>query len=234
MILLTGTIINALSIMVMGFAGAMLGRGIPEKMNESIMIGLGILTTAIGFQYTFDANNIAVVALSLGVGIIIGEWADLDGRINRFGEWVQVRLTKDTSSQLGAAFVTASLIYCVGAMGILGSLEDGLTGNYKILLLKAVLDGIFSLVLGASMGIGVMLSAVPVFLYQGSISLGASFLQGLLTELLMDNLTALGGVMIACIGLNMARLTKVRVSNMLPGLVLIPLFMYLYALLPVG
>ncbi len=231
---MTGTIINALSIMVMGFAGAMLGRGIPEKMNESIMIGLGILTTAIGFQYTFDANNIAVVALSLGVGIIIGEWADLDGRINRFGEWVQVRLTKDTSSQLGAAFVTASLIYCVGAMGILGSLEDGLTGNYKILLLKAVLDGIFSLVLGASMGIGVMLSAVPVFLYQGSISLGASFLQGLLTELLMDNLTALGGVMIACIGLNMARLTKVRVSNMLPGLVLIPLFMYLYALLPVG
>ena len=231
---MTGTIINALSIVVMGFIGTLLGRGIPEKMNESVMIGLGVLITAVGFQYTFDANNVAVVALSLGVGIIIGEWADLDGRINRFGAWMQAKLTKDSNSQLGSAFVTASLIYCVGAMGILGSLEDGLTGNYQILLLKSVLDGIFSLVLGASMGIGVSLSAVPVFLYQGSISLGASFLQGVLTELLMDNLTALGGVMIACIGLNMARLTKVRVSNMLPGLMLVPLFMFLYSLLPVG
>ncbi len=229
---MTGTIINALAIFVMGVVGTFLGRGIPEKMNHSLMVGLGILVTAVGIQYTFEANNIAVVALSLGGGIILGEIADLDGKVNRFGLWIQKRLTKNQESSLGNAFVTASLLFCVGAMGILGAIEDGLTGNVQILLLKSILDGIFSFILGASMGIGVILSAIPILVYQGAISLAASNVQAILSDVLMGNITALGGVMIAGIGLNMMKITQIRVSNMLPGLLLIAPFMYIYSFLP--
>lgn len=230
---LTGTIINAAAIIMMGLLGTLMGRGIPEKINHSVMLGLGLLVAAVGIQYTFGAENVAVVALSLGIGIILGEVLDLDGKINRFGAWVQHRLTKNSQSSLGAAFVTASLLFCVGAMGILGSIEDGLTGNYQILLLKSVLDAIFSLILGASMGIGVVLSAVPILLYQGGISLAASSIQAFLSDALMSNITALGGVMIAAIGLNMMKVTEIKVSNMLPGLLLVAPLMYLYSLIPV-
>lgn len=230
---MTGTLINACAIVICGILGTLIGKGIPKKTEETLMIALGILVLCVGIQYVLNGDNSAIIAVSIAAGIIVGEALDLDGKINRFGAWVQKKLTKDKSSDLGKGFITASLIFCVGAMGILGSIEDGLNGNYQILLLKSILDGILSLVLGASMGIGVALSAVPILIYQGTITLAAGLIQSLLNDVLMSNITAVGGIMIAAIGINSFKGISIRVSNMLPALLFVPLVMYLYGFLPV-
>ena len=220
-----GTIANALAILICGFVGLWIGRGIPDKMNQTILSALGILLIAIGGQYTFKAENLALIGLALAVGAAIGEWGEWDAKLERMGLWLQQRFARNAGGFV-QGFVYATLVFCVGAMGILGSLEEGVTGNAQILFLKSVLDGIFSLVFAASLGLGVLFSAVPVFLYQGSLTLFADFLRPLMTEGLMNNITALGGVLIAGIGFNLLKLTEIRIANLLPGILLVPLFMW--------
>lgn len=137
-----------------------------------------------------------------------------------------------SNDQFVKGFVTATMVFCVGAMAIVGSLEDGLTHNPRILIIKSMLDGIFSIIFAASMGVGVLFSAIPVFLYQGAISLGASFLQPLINDPMLNNITALGGILIAGIGLNTLGITRIRVANLLPGIFFIPLLMYIAGFLP--
>ena len=129
-------------------------------------------------------------------------------------------------------FVSATLLFCVGAMAIVGSLQDGLTHNYEILLVKSMLDGIFAMIFAASMGVGVLFSALPVLIYQGTISLGAGFIKPLLTDPMLNNITALGGVLIAGIGFNTLGITRIKVANLLPGLFLVPLIMVLIKYFP--
>ena len=228
---MTGTIINAAAIVIAGSLGLFLRKGIPENMSRSMQDGLGILILVIGLQYGFKADNLAVVGLSLALGAVIGEWGQWEAKLEKLGVKLE-SMTGGGNDQFVKGFVTATMVFCVGAMAIVGSLQDGLTGNSQILIVKSMLDGIFSIIFAASMGVGVLFSAIPVFLYQGAISLGAGFLKPLITDPMLNNITALGGVLIAGIGLNALGLTRIRVANLLPGLLFIPLIMALAKYLP--
>ena len=228
---MTGTIINAAAIVIAGALGLFLRKGIPANMTKSMQDGLGILILVIGLQYGFKADNLAVVGISLALGAVLGEWGQWEAKLEKLGVTLEKRIGGG-DDQFVKGFVTATMVFCVGAMAIVGSLEDGLTNNSRILIVKSMLDGIFSIIFAASMGIGVLFSAIPVFLYQGAISLGASFLKPLITDPMLNNITALGGVLIAGIGLNTLGLTRIRVANLLPGLLFIPLIMALVKYLP--
>ena len=228
---MTGTIINALAILLAGIVGLMLRRGIPENISRSMQDGLGILVMVIGIQYAFKADNLALVGISLALGAVIGELRQWEARLEKLGHLLQQRFGNGGDNQFVKGFVSASLLFCIGAMAVIGALEDGLTGNYQILLVKSMLDGIFSLIFAASMGIGVLFSAIPVLIYQGSISLAASFLKPLLTDPMLNNITALGGVLITGLGLNLIGITRIRVANLLPGIFILPLIMYIVSLI---
>lgn len=230
---LTGTIINASAIFVAGLIGLMLRKGIPENMSRTMQDGLGLLVLVIGIQYGFKADNLAIVALSLATGAIIGEWRQWEARLEQLGIYLQNRFGNNNGGQFAKGFVTATLLFCVGAMAVIGSLEDGLTGNYQILLVKSILDGIFSILFAASMGLGVLFSAFPVLIYQGAISLGAGFLKPLITDPMLNNITSCGGIIIAGLGLNLIGLTRIRVANLLPGLIILPFIMMLFSFLSI-
>jgi uncharacterized membrane protein YqgA involved in biofilm formation len=227
----TGTIINAAAIVFAGLLGLLLRKGIPENMTRTMQDGLGILILVIGLQYGFKADSLAIVGLSLALGAVLGEWWQWEAKLERLGEKLQ-SVTGGSNEQFVKGFVTATMVFCVGAMAILGSLEDGLTHNPQILIVKSMLDGIFSIIFAANMGVGVLFSAIPVFLYQGAITLGATFIKPFMTAPMLNNITALGGILIAGIGLNALGITRIRVANLLPGLFFIPLLMFLASYLP--
>lgn len=228
---MTGTLINAGAILLGGFIGLFLRRGIPENYSRTVQDALGLLIIVIGIQYGFKADNLALVGLSLAIGAVIGEWRQWEARLEKLGVRLQKALGRDESSFV-KGFVSATLLFLVGAMGVVGALEDGLTGNHQILLIKSMLDGIFSMLFSASMGIGVLFSAFPVLIYQGSISLGAEVIKPLLTDPMLNNITSLGGIIIAGLGLNMLGLTHIKVGNILPGILVVPLLMALLKFLP--
>lgn len=224
---MTGTIINAAAIIGAGLIGLTLRKGIPENISRTMQDGLGMLIIIIGIQYGLKADNLAVIGLSLALGAAVGEWRQWEARLERLGQKLQKRFGNGNGSFV-KGFVSATLLFCIGAMAVVGSLEDGLTGNYQILLVKSMLDGIFSMLFAASMGVGVLFSAIPVLVYQGAISIGAGFLKPILTGVMLDNITALGGVLIAGLGLNLLGVTRIRVANLLPGILLVPLIMLFF------
>lgn len=228
---MTGTLINVGAILAGGFIGLFLRRGIPENYSRTVQDALGLLIIVIGIQYGFKAENLALVGLSLAIGAVIGEWRQWEARLEKLGVRLQKAVGREESGFV-KGFVSATLLFLVGAMGVVGALEDGLTGNHQILLIKAMLDGIFSMLFSASMGIGVIFSAFPVLIYQGSISLGAEVIKPLLTDPMLNNITSLGGIIIAGLGLNMLGLTHIKVGNILPGIIVVPLLMALLKFLP--
>ncbi len=223
---MTGTIINTLAIVLGGLLGLLFRKGIPENFNRTIQDGLGIVVLAIGIQYVVQAEQWAILGISVALGALIGDWRQWDQRLQLIGDKIQ-QTFKTKGSNFAQGFISASLLFCVGAMAIVGALEDGLTGNYDILVVKALLDGIFAIVFSANLGAGVILSAVPVFLYQGAISLGAVWLKPLLTPLLMNTITSLGGLLIAALGLNITGISNIRIANLLPALLVAPLIIIL-------
>ncbi|MEN6327600.1 MAG: DUF554 domain-containing protein [Syntrophomonas sp.] len=228
---MTGTVINAVAIVVAGSIGLLLRRGIPQNLSQTLQEGMGLLILIIGVQYGLKAESLAVVGISLALGAVVGEWRQWEAKLENLG----VKLEKvfgDGESPFVKGFVSATLVFCVGAMAILGALQDGLTHNCDILLVKSMLDGIFSVIFAASMGVGVLFSAIPLFIYQGAISLGASVIKPLLTDPMINNITGLGGVLIAGIGFNAMGLTRIRVANLLPGLIFIPIIMAIMKYLP--
>lgn len=209
----------------------MLHKGIPDEISRGMQDGLGLLILIIGISYGLKADSFAVVGLSLAAGAVIGEWRQWEQKLDMMGKGIEKRLGGE-ENHFARGFVSASLLFCVGAMGVIGALEDGLTGNYQILLIKSILDGILSIIFSASMGIGVLFSAIPVLIYQGTISLASGVIKPLLSDPVLNNITALGGVLIAGLGLNILRLTHIRVANFLPGIILIPFVMWLFNYLP--
>lgn len=218
-----GTVVNSIAIIVGGTIGTFLKVGIPERFKNIVMQGVALSVMIIGISSGLQFNNLMVVIVSLVIGGIIGEALNIEEYLNKFGDTLQKKLSKDNSSTISKGFVTASLVYCIGAMAIVGALKDGLSGDHSILFAKSVLDGISSIIFASTFGIGVVFSAVSVFIYQGSISLGASFLQGLLTKAVVDDMTAVGGVLIFAISLNMLEIKNIKVGNLLPT-IFIPIF----------
>lgn len=214
-----GTIINAAAIALAAVLGYLLRRGLPENMADTVQKVLGLLVMLIGVQYGLKADNLVVVGLALALGAILGEWLQVEAGLIKLGNMLEARMGQDRISE---GFVTASILFCTGAMAVLGAIEDGLTGNYEILMVKSMLDGVFALLFAASMGIGVAFSAISVLLYQGAITLAAGLVKPLATPVLMADLNAWGGILIIGIGLNLIGLTKIRIANALPGLLVLP------------
>jgi len=220
-----GTIVNSIAILAGGLIGLIFGKALPEKMKKTVIQGIGLAILLIGISMALKTNNTLVVIASLVLGGILGEWIDIELRLKQLGTILEKVLAKgNNSGNFTKAFVTASLIYCVGAMAIMGALESGLKGTHDILFAKAMLDGVSAIVFASSMGIGVLVSAIPVFIYQGGITLSAALLQGLLSDPVVAEMTATGGLLIVGIGINILEIKEIKVGNLLPGIFLaIPL-----------
>lgn len=237
--MMTGTIINTLTVLGGSLVGLLLkwlaghfGSRLPAgsaalgtRLQDIIMEGVALCVLYIGISGSLKGQNTLIAILSIVIGAIIGEALDLDAKMRALGDWVQAktsRLIKSSGSVPSVAdgFVTASLLFCVGAMAIVGALENGLTGNYDTLKAKSVLDGISSIVFASSLGIGVSFSAVAILLYQGAISLLASFLSPVLGDAVIAEMTCVGSLLIFALGLNMLKLTKIKVMNLVPAIFL--------------
>lgn len=228
---LFGTIVNGLCIIIGSVIGLFLTK-IRDKYKETIMQGIGLTIILIGLQMAFQVNSIIIVLLSMLTGALVGEFFRLEDLLNRLGYWVGSKFTnKGENVNVSQAFVTASLLFVVGAMAILGALDSGLRGDHEILLTKSVLDGFTSFILTTTLGIGVILSVIPVVLFQGSIALLATQIEKLIPKVIFNDLlvdiTAVGGLLIVAIGLNLLKLTQIRVTNLLPAIVMVTIFVYL-------
>ncbi len=221
-----GTTINVLAVLIGGGIGAFVGARLSEGMRETAMHGIGLVTLLVGVQGFLRFDNALVPLVSVILGLIIGEAIDIDGTLRSFGDYLQERLSKG-DSPVSRAFVTTSLVFCVGPLTILGSLEDGLTGDYSLLALKSALDLVASLSFASVLGWGVLLSAGTVLVVQGTLTLSAGLLEGAVTEPMIDAMTATGGVLILGLGLVLLELKEVRVANLLPALVIAPLLVAL-------
>jgi uncharacterized membrane protein YqgA involved in biofilm formation len=224
--ILLGSAVNAAAIIIGGVAGSILKRGISERFSNLIMSSLGLLTLAIGMMFAIGTKQIMVVVFSLVLGSILGEWIDIEKRMNDLGLYVEDKL-KTKEGNFSKGFVTASLLFCVGSMAIMGSLQSGLNNNHTILYTKAVMDGIFAAVFASTLGIGVALSFLPVLVYQGAITMLASVIAPYLSTAVVTEMTATGGILLLGIGLSILEIRKIKVGNMLPAIFL-PILLMLF------
>ena len=227
-----GTIANALAIIVGGLIGLLFGKGIAEKYKQTILQGVALSVILIGWKSALATDQLLIVIVSMVAGATIGEGLNIEGRLEKLGQWLEARVSAGPGSSLARGFVTASLVFCVGSMAIVGSLESGLTGNHQTLFAKSILDGVISIVFASTMGAGVLFSSAAVFLYQGLITLAAVFLKPLLAAATVAQMTAVGGLLIVAIGLNMLGMVKIRVGNLLPAIFLPLVYHLLRLLLP--
>ncbi|WP_306549621.1 DUF554 domain-containing protein [Desulfobulbus sp.] len=227
-----GTIANALAIIVGGLIGLLFGKGIAKKYKQTILQGVALSVILIGWKSALAADQLLIVIVSMVVGATIGEGLNIEGRLEKLGQWLEARVSAGPGSSLARGFVTASLVFCVGSMAIVGSLESGLTGNHQTLFAKSILDGVISIVFASTLGAGVLFSSAAVFLYQGLITLAAVFLKPLLAAATVAQMTAVGGLLIVAIGLNMLGMVKIRVGNLLPAIFLPLVYHLLRLLLP--
>ncbi|WP_409227662.1 DUF554 domain-containing protein [Gudongella sp. SC589] len=219
-----GTIVNSIAVVAGALLGVFLRKGIKEQYTSTIMDGMALAVVIIGIMGAFEMNNLIVVLASIVVGGIIGEKLDLDKRLENLGTNMEKRFGKG-DSDFSKGFIMASLVYCIGAMSILGALESGLTGNHETLYAKSVLDGVSAVIFASTFGIGVAFSAVAVFLYQGAITLLASSVKDFLTPEVINEMSSIGGILIMAIGINILGIKKIKIANMLPA-IFIPIVYY--------
>ncbi len=215
--MLLGTAANVGAIVLGSIVGLLLRRKLPRRITSILTQALGLVTALIGIKMMLVTQNILVILLSIIAGGVVGELIQIEGRLNTFGVRIEKRLSRQRGT-FAKAFVTSSLLYCVGPLAILGALQDGLRGDYTLLLTKSGLDGIASVAFASTLGIGVLFSALPVLAYQGSLTIGASLLAPYLTTSVVNEMTASGGLLILGIGLNVLKVTKIKVGNMLPAI----------------
>ncbi len=221
-----GTLINVGTVVAGASIGLLVRKRIPDRIHETVFKGLGLLTLVIGVKMSLKTNNVLVLVASTLSGGLVGKWVGIQRCLDRLGNYFQARIGEGRG-RFSEAFVTSSLVFCVGPMTILGSIQDGLTGDYTLLTMKSMLDAFSSMAFSATLGAGVLLSALTVFLFQGGLTLSASLLDGQLTEPMMAEITACGGVMLLGIGLVLLDLIRPRVANFLPSLLIAPLIMRL-------
>jgi len=228
-----GTLINVCTVLIGGASGLFLGSRLPARVRGTIMDGLGLLTLVIGIQLALETNNIIVVLGSLLVGGIIGELLDIEDGIDRLGQWLERKTgavsrpagseeEQKSGSRFSYAFLMASLLFCVGPMTILGSIQDGLSGDYTLLAVKSVMDGFAALAFASTLGSGVLFSALTVLVYQGALTLGASWASSVLSDSMTAEMTATGGVLMLALGLGLLEIKRIRTGNLLPALVAAP------------
>ena len=229
-----GVIVNTAAVIVGSLLGLLFKKGIPEKVSEAVMFAMGLCSLYVGITGIMGGGNAIVIIVSMVLGTIVGTLLGIDGGVNRLGQFIEKSMKGRGSGNIVEGFMTASLLFCVGAMAIIGSLNSGLTGDHEVLFTKSVMDMISACMLASALGIGVIFSAAAVLVYQGAIVLLAELLQSVLTnEALIANLSCTGSLMIIAIGLNLLGITKLKVADQLPALLFVPLVFKLLELLPI-
>ena len=228
-----GVIVNTVAVLIGGTIGCFLKKGFPSRVADAIMLGLGMCTLYIGISGMFQGEDPLILILSIAIGVAVGTAIDLDGKIRRLGERVERRFRGERTDgvSLAEGMVSGSLLFCVGAMTIVGSLNAGF-GDHTMLYTKSMLDFVAAMMLAVTYGVGVVLSGVTVLVFQGAIALLAVVLKPYMTDALIGELTCVGSLMVALIGFNMAKITKAKVADFLPAIVLVPILYYLLGLLP--
>ena len=230
-----GVFVNVATVLLGSAVGLLFRKGIPERISKALMLAIGMCTIYIGIDGALEWSKTIVLILSMVFGTLIGTLIDIDDKINRIGLFIEKKMKRgDDHSSIAEGFMTASLLFCVGAMTIVGSLNAGLTGDNTLLFTKSILDLISSCLLASTLGIGVMFAAIFVLVVQGGLVLLAGLMQNVLTDqALIAEITCAGSVMIIALGLNLLGITKLKVANFLPALLLVPLFYKLWMLLPI-
>ena len=225
-----GTIVNTAAIIVGGIIGMLLGKKLPLRLQDTLMKGVGVCVLFLGIAGALEKMLIVadgalssqgsmMLIASVSVGAVIGELIDIDGKMERFGVWLRSKSGSDGDTRFVDGFVTASLTVCIGAMAVVGAIQDGIGRDPSTLIAKAVLDFIIVLIMASTMGKGCLFSAIPVFLLQGSVTLLSTLIAPVLTEPALSNLSLVGSVLIFCVGLNLVWGKKVKVANLLPAIV---------------
>jgi uncharacterized protein len=232
---MTGTFLNVAAILAGSLLGLTFGARIPAKLKETIIAGMGIFIAAMGIQMFMKTESPLIVLGALLIGTLLGEWWRIEDGIYTLGEFLEQRFSRaeeDGSNKFVRGFLTASLLFCVGPIAVLGSIQDGLSGDYNLLAVKSVLDGFASIAFASTLGIGVAFSSLILLVYQGAISLMAAQLDALVTASMMNELTATGGILLVAIGIsNLLEIKKIRAGNMLPGLLVAPVIVWVLSLL---
>lgn len=219
-----GTIVNSLAIMTGGILGLLVGKNLSENLKDTLQKAVNLGVILVGVQMAIKSQNILIVLMSLVLGGLIGEAINIEKLLHKLASNVENLFPANAQGTFAKGFVTTTLIYCVGAMAIIGSLESGISGTYSTLYAKSILDGISSIVFASTLGIGVVFSSVSVFIYQGLITLFASFIKVYLTQKAITEMTATGGLLILSIAFRMLNIVEIRVGNLLPALVLAVVF----------
>lgn len=236
---MTGTIINMITVFVGGMIGLLVGSRLPDRVRQTVIAGLGLFTAAIGIQMFINTENPIIVLGSLLIGGLLGEWWRIEDGLRNLGAYFERRFIREPENKEGSRFIrgflTASLVFCVGPMTILGSIQDGLTGDYSLLAIKSVLDGFAGLAFASSLGVGVLFSIPVILVYQGGISLLAAQAQAVTTPAMMNEMTAVGGILLIGIAISsLLEIKPIRVGNFLPALLIAPLIVVLLAILQIG
>lgn len=227
-----GTIVNSLAIIGGCLIGLIVKGRLTEKISNTIMNGLALCVLYIGISGALKGKDTLQIIICIALGALIGEIIDIDRRLNDLGNMIERKINgkrKNNSNDkisISEGFVTSSLLFCVGAMAVVGSLESGLQGNNSTLFAKSILDGVSSIIFASSLGVGVMLSSISIFIYQGSITLLAGGLSTILTDNVISNMSAVGSLLIVGLGFNMLGISKIKVANLLPGIFLPIIFGY--------
>ena len=219
-----GVVVNTITVILGSAVGLLFKKGIPDRVSSAIMKGIGLCTFYIGVSGSLKGENTLILIISMVFGIAIGTLIDIDDKINRLGNFVEKKFSKGKETvSISKGFVTASLLFCIGAMTIVGSLNAGLTGDNEMLFTKSMLDFFSSAMLSVSLGIGVLLSSAFVFIFQGAIVLLANFIAPILTDAAIAEMICAGSIMIIGLGLNLLDITKLKIANMLPAIAIAPI-----------
>ena len=224
---MTGTLINVLAILTGGILGLLIKSLLPERFIKIVFQGLGLITLYIGFSMAIKTNNYLLVILSIVIGSIIGELINIDKFITVFSDKLKTKF-KYKNSKFSTGLITAFLLYCIGSMTILGAIEEGLGNEYNLLLTKSIMDGFSSVILTAAFGVGVIFSIIPLFIYQGGLTLLASAASDFFSPFIISNLTAVGGILLIGLGINILEIKKIKIANMLPSIIVVVILAYLF------
>jgi uncharacterized membrane protein YqgA involved in biofilm formation len=232
---MTGSLINFATILVGGLIGLLLGARLADRVKRTVVSGLGLFTLVYGISLFIKTENALIVLGSVLIGILLGEWWRIEEALEKLATWLESKFNRNSQSDSRERFIkgflTATLVFCIGPMAILGSIEDGLTGNVNTLVVKSILDGFAAMAFASSLGVGVLFSAVMVLIYQGTISLLASQVQFIATPVMMNELTATGGVLLVAIAVSsLLEIKKIRTASLLPALLIAPIIVFLISI----
>lgn len=234
---MTGTILNVVAVLVGGLIGLIFGSRIPERFKNTVIAGMGLFTGVMGLQMFLKSENQLIVLGAIIIGTLLGEWWRIEDGLQSLGQMLEKRFSTESETGTGGSrfvrgFMVASLLFCVGPMTILGSIQDGLTGDYNLLAVKSTLDGFASIAFASTLGIGVLFSSLIILVYQGGISLLAGTLSAIITDPMMSEMTATGGVILVGLAIsNLLDMKKIRVGNFLPALAVAPLIVWILDLI---